>query len=184
MPKIKDRRGSTLVEFALVAAFILVPLTLGVMTIGMTLARTVRVYQLTRDAAHMFARGVDLSSAGSRALILRMAEGLGITNSGGNGVIIVSQIECATAGQAVCTRRVVIGNAGLRSSNFASPTHIDSTGNVDYVHDQAARADSFLSVMPMSPGESTFLVESYFSSADYDWVGFWSGHGIYSMAVF
>ena len=184
MGKPNRRRGNTLVEFGLVTAFILIPLTLGVMTIGMTLARTVRIYQLTRDAAHMFARGVDFASAGNRNLIVRMASGLNLTDSGGDGVIIFSQLEGDNNGQPVCTRRLVIGNAGLRASKYASPTQIDGQGNVDYAHDQAAKAPSFTGIMALSPGEDTYVVETYFNSPGYDWSGFWSGHGTYSMAVF
>jgi Flp pilus assembly protein TadG len=184
MPQAKTRRGNTLVEFALVASFILVPLVLGTMSIGMTMARTIRIYQITRDVAHMFARGVDFSQSANQSLLLTMATGLNITATGGDGVIILSGIQCTGAGQAVCTRRLVIGNSGLRASNYASPTQIDSSGNVNYTQDRGANASSFLNVMPMSTGESTYVVETYYASSDYDLSGFWNGQGTYTMAVF
>jgi hypothetical protein len=184
MPRTERRRGTTLVEFALVSSFILIPLVLGTASIGMTMARTIRIYQLTRDAAHMFSRGVDFSQTGNQALLLTMATGLNITSTGGEGVIIFSGIQCTGAGQAVVTKRLVVGNSGLRASNYANPTQIDSSGNVNYTQDPGANASSFLSVMPMSTGESTYLVETYYSSSDFDLAGFWTGNGTYTMAVF
>jgi hypothetical protein len=180
----RSTRGAFLLEFALVSAFIMVPLTLGTMTVGMTLARTIHVYQLNRDAGHMFARGVDFSQAQNRALLVRMSNGLNITDSGGNGVIILSVIQSIGGGQAVCTRRLVIGNAGLRASSFASPSQVDSDGNVTFVGDPTAGANSFLNVMPMATGETAYVAESYFSSSDYDWTGFLTGNGTYTRAVF
>jgi hypothetical protein len=41
-----------------------------------------------------------------------------------------------------------------------------------------------LNVMPMSTGESTYVVETFYSSSDFDLTGFWNGSGTYTMAVF
>ena len=177
-------RVSALLELALVGTFLAIPLTLGTMTVGMTLARTLRVYHLNRSAGHMFARGVDFSQPAGRALLVRMASGLNITDTGGTGAIVLSEIDCTSTGQAVCTRRLVIGKAGLRSSAFANPTKIDSNGNVDYTHDTAAVATKFLTLMTMSPGDVAYVVETYVSSADYDWAGFLPGNGTYTYGVF
>jgi Flp pilus assembly protein TadG len=180
----KSNRGAFLLEFALVSTFILIPLILGTMTVGMTLVRTIHVYQLNRDAGHMFARGVDFSQAQNRALLIQMSAGLNITDSGGNGVIILSLIQAVNAGQAVCTRQLVIGNAGLRPSSFTNPTLVDSSGNVTIAGDPGAVANSFLNVMAMAPGDTAYVAESYFSSSDYDWTGFLTGNGTYTRAVF
>jgi len=180
----QNTNGAFLLEFALASVFVFIPLILGTMTVGVTLARTIHVYHLNRDMGHMFARGVDFSQAQNRALAVRMSNGLNITDSGGNGVVILSMIQCIGAGQAVCARRLVIGNAALRSSSFASPTQIDANGNVNFAADPGAQANSFLSVMAMSPGETAYLSESYFSSSDYDWTGFLTGNGTYTRAVF
>ena len=184
MPQTRARRGSTLVEFALAASFVLLPLVLGTMSIGMTMARTIRINELTRDAAHMFARGVDFSQSANQSLLLDMATGLNITATGGEGVIIFSGIQCTGTGQAVCTRRLVVGNSALHASDYANPTQIDSSGNVNYTRDPGANARSFLNVMPMSTGESTYVVETFYSSSDFDLTGFWNGSGTYTMAVF
>jgi hypothetical protein len=179
-----NRRGSFLLEFALAAAFVMIPLVLGAATIGTTLVRTLHVYQFNRDMGHMLARGVDFSQAQNRALLVRMANGLDISDVGGSGVVILSTIQCVSAGQAYCIRRVVVGNAALRTSAFSSPTLIDSAGNVDIVRDPHAGANPFLAVMTMSPGETAYVSESYFGSADYDWTGFLTGNGTYTRAVF
>jgi hypothetical protein len=179
-----NRRGSTLLEVALVASFVLIPLTLGGMTIGMTMARAVRIYDLNRDADHMFARGVDFSVSDSRNLVLRLGSGLNITDTGGSGVIILSEFTGVGGTHAVCTRRLVIGNATLRGSSFANPSLIDSKGNVDFTKDPAAMADSFLNVMPLADGEVTHVAETYYRSSDYDWAGFLTGNGTYTRAVF
>src|ERR1700733_3686296 len=94
----RKQRGSTLLEFILAGMFFLVPLILGAMTVGMTLGRSIRVADLNRAAGHMFARGVDFSQASNRALLLRMAIGLGMTDTGGQGVIMLSEIQCTSTG--------------------------------------------------------------------------------------
>lgn len=178
------RRGSTLLEFVLVGIFIFVPLTLGTASVGMTLARSILVCELNRNAGRMLAQGTDFSQAAGRALLLRLAKGLNITDTGGDGVVILSVIQSTGAGQAVCTRRYVIGNAALRSSSYVNPQRIDTSGAVDYLNDPAANANAVLSLLPMSAGETCFLVETYYRSSDFDWAGFWTGKGTYMTAVF
>jgi hypothetical protein len=180
----RNKRGAFLLEFGLVTGFVLVPLLLGVSSAGMTMVRTTHVYQLNRDMAHMFANGVDFTVAQNQALAVQAASGLDITVSGGNGVIILSQIECTGAGQAVCIRRQTIGNTALRSSSFANPTQIDSDGNVSYTTDPNATANSFLNVMNMSVGQIAYVSEMYYSSSDYNITGFLTGNGTYTYAVF
>jgi hypothetical protein len=157
---------------------------LGAATIGMSLLESIRVVQLNRDAGHMFARGVDFSQAAERNMLLRLASGMDITDNGGNGVFILSVIECTSPGKAYCTRRIVIGNAGLRASAFASPALVNSAGTVDYLHDDAASADGFLTAMPMAQGDVAYVCETYFRTPDYDWVGLFNNSGIYTRSIF
>ena len=184
MSKVQRTRGSTVLEFALASSFIVFPLVFGTATIGMSLLRSIRVVQLNRDAGHLFARGVDFSQPNERQMLLRLAEGLDITDAGGHGVFMLSVIECPSAGQAVCTRRIVIGNPNLRASAFANPTYIDSSGAVDYVNDAAANAATFLNVLPMQPGDVAYVTETYFSTSDYDWPGKFTDTGIYTRSIF
>lgn len=178
------RRGAAAVEFALVAVLFLLPLTLGTAAFGMNLIRSIQVTQFNRDACQMFSRGVDFSVAQNQQMLLQLAGNLNITNTGGNGEVILSTIQCLAPGQAVCTRRLVIGNAGLRSSSFASPRMIDAAGNVNYSSDPAASANSFLSVLPMTAGDVAYLAETYFRSPDLDITGFRTNTGVYVRAIF
>ena len=179
-----SRRGSAAVEFALVAVFFFVPLLLGSTVFGMNLVRGIQVTQFNRDAGQLFSRGVDFSIAQNKLMLLALAGNLAITPTGGNGEVILSQIQCLSAGQAVCIRRIIIGNAGLRSSSFSNPTLVDSVGNVDFTHDPAAAANSFLSLLPMNPGDVASVSETFFNSPDFDITGFRTNTGIYVRAIF
>ena len=179
-----SRRGAAAVEFALVAVFFFLPLTLGAAVFGMNLVRSIQVTQFNRDACQMYSRGVDFSISGNQAMLLQLAGNLNITATGGKGEVILSTIQCIGAGQAVCTRRIVIGNSGLRSSSFASPTRMDSVGNVDYTNDPAAAANSFLSLLPMNTGDVAYVAETYFQSPDFDIPGFRTNTGVYVRAIF
>ena len=94
-----NRRGSTILEFAIVAPFLIVAL-LGVAGFGISLGRYIQALQVCRDVAHMFVDGVDFTQAGNQALIVLMAQGSGMTATGGNGVVIMSRIS--TVYQADC----------------------------------------------------------------------------------
>jgi hypothetical protein len=201
-----NSKGSVIFEFTLVAAFFYIPLLLGTLVIGLNLVRSIQVTQLTRDAGHMWAQGVDFSldeaAANNRKLVLRLAGGLNITDAGGNGVIMFSQIqrvshsqcvagglsdaECTNLDHYVVTRRSTIGNSSLRSSAYgARQLTVDQKGNVaNYLHNPQARADNFAGVLALPAGGTAYPVESYVSSSDYDWAGYMSGTGMYSAAVF
>lgn len=196
------REGNTLVEFALVVVF-LVPLLLGTVNVGMNLSRSIQVTQISRDAGHMFARYVDFSLPGNQDLIVRLAAGLGMTRTGGNGKVILSKImfvgetECAAGGltiaqctnynQPVILQRLVIGNTSLRSSAVGEPNPalIDSQGNVaNYLTDTSARATGFDQLLALQPGEFAYVSEAYFQSPDYDFPGFTRGTSIYARTIF
>lgn len=181
------RRGSTLLEFVLAGSFVFLPLLIGCSTVGMALLKSIRVVELTRSAGHMFSEGIDFSQAANRNILLQVASGLGITDSGGQGVIILSEIDGTGTNTAVCSRRIVIGNAGLRASSYASPSSgiLDSSGAVTNLNDPSANADAFTpAVMPMSRGDVAYVAETYLSTSAYDWTGVLTGTGIYMKAVF
>lgn len=87
----KRQRGNQVIEFAL-CSVLLVPLFLGTVVLGMRLGRSIQVTQVARDTAHMYARFVDFSKAGNQDLVVRIASGLKMTRTGGNGVVILSQV--------------------------------------------------------------------------------------------
>jgi hypothetical protein len=181
------RSGSTLLEFVLAGSFIFLPLIAGLATIGMSMLQSIEVVALNRNAGHMFAEGVDFTVAANRSLLLQTASGLGITNGGGNGVIILSEIDGTGTNTAVCSRHIVIGNAGLRTSSYANPSSsiLDSSGAVTNLNDPSANAAAFTpSVMTMNTGDKAYVAETYLSTSNYDWTGFITGTGIYTKAFF
>jgi hypothetical protein len=98
-----------------------------------------------------------------------LASGLNMTTTGGNGVVVLSTItyadatacqaaglqnNCPNQGQAVFTRRIVIGNQSLQASAFGTPASniMDSSGNIsntNYLTNASAVANGFLSVIPL-----------------------------------
>ena len=97
------QKGNSVIEFALVTVF-LVPLLLGTVNVGMNLGRSIQVTQVSRDAGHMYVRWVDFSLAGNQEIIVRLAQGLGMSRTDGNGrvtltkIMFVGQTECEGAG--------------------------------------------------------------------------------------
>ena len=196
------RSGSALIEFAL-STMVWVPLLLGTIFIGLSVTRAIEVAQVCRDAAHMHVSGVDFSQPANQQILVQLASGLNFAMTGGNGVIILSTItfvsqqdcnaasvpNCANLNQPVFTRRIVIGNRGLRTSDFGSPNpgDIDSSGNIsltNYLNDSSTRALNFNSVLPLQSGQYAYLAEAYFTFPDLDWPGFQTGLGSYSRAIF
>jgi hypothetical protein len=197
----KKQRGSEVVEFALVATFLL-PILFGTVVVGLNIARSIQVTQVSRDAGHMYSQSVDFSVPANQSIIERLAQGLPIHVSGGTGVVILSTIMFA--GQAQCTaaglignactnlnlpvfiRRIVIGNSAARASTFGtpSPTIIDSTGAVgNYLTNSSARASGFSAVLALQDGDVAYVSEVYVPSTDYALPGYQST-GVYSRTVF
>ena len=184
-PRGKGRRGSTLVECVLAGSFVFVPLLVGTVTVGMSLLRSIQVAALNRDAGHLFATGMDFSQSANRQLLLKIAGTLNITDSGGQGVVILSEIDGTGTNQAVCSRRYVIGNPALRASSFASPNSVNSSGTVTNLNDASSKTSGFApAVMPMAQGDVAYVAETYFSTSQYDWAALLTGTGVYTKAVF
>jgi hypothetical protein len=155
----------------------------------------------------MYAYGVDFSQAGNKSLLLRLADGLNITATGGTGVVIFSTItyiasgdctagglsanssQCPNLNYMVFTKRVVIGNSSLRASSFGTPNaaDMDSSGSIPsskFLTDATARANGFSNLMTVSSGQYAYVAEVYFSSPDYDWTGFLTGTGVAARSIF
>lgn len=208
------RRGSATVEFVLMGAFFLVPLILGLMSVGFSLSRSLQVVQMTRDVGRMQVRGIDFSQIPNQELIIGsasrpnmppLARGLGMAGNGasqnstggttGNGELVLSTLTrvsatcgCTNAGRIVVTRRIVIGNRTLATSTFGSPTSAlinATTGTVgNYTTDASTRADNFSNVVNLASGEFAFLVESIFKFPDLAIAGFMPNPGVSTRAVF
>lgn len=195
------QRGSEVIEFALVTSLLL-PILFGTVVVGLNIARSIQVTQVSRDAGHMYSRSVDFSVAANKNIIVRLAQGLPIQVSGGAGVVILStvmfagQAQCTAAGLvgSACTNlnlpvfihRLVIGNSAARASTFGTPSPgiIDSTGHVsNYLTNTSARASGFSAVLTLQAGEIAYVSEVYVPSTDYAMPGYTST-GVFSRTIF
>jgi hypothetical protein len=175
------RKGSAIVEFTLAGTFIFVPILAGLGTVGVSLIRGMEVASLNSSAAQMFSSGVDFSISANADILARIAGNLNITASGGDGVVILSEIQGTAAG-AVCTRHIVIGNAGLRNSSYANPTDLDAYGNVNNLNDPSAQVGGGLPIV-LTPGQTVYVAETYVDNSAFA-LNANSGTGIYVMNIF
>ena len=190
------RRGAAMVELAL-GLTVLFPILLGVGAIGVRLGRTLQATQATRDIAHMYALGADFSLPGTQALASTLSREYNLSSTGKavllfSRIMKVQQIDCDAAGlhtcpnlnQPVFTQRIVIGNPSVRSSTFGTPpvAYIGASGTIPSVHycqESSLIANGFNSVLSLSPGQSTTMVEGYFSMPDINFLGFPDAGGGY-----
>ena len=143
-----NQRGSSVMEFAIIAPFLML-LFFGSIGSGIMLGRYIQAVQVCRDVAHMYSNGVNFTNQISKDIVTqKLASGVGMTSTSGNGVLILSRIitvyladctaaglstsNCANAGQAVITQRIAFGNTTLRSSDFGTPTPalMNADGNI------------------------------------------------------
>ena len=180
------RSGSTLLEFVLAGSFIFLPQLAGTASIGLSTLRAAEVAALNRSAGHMFAAGVDFSQSANRNLLLKIAGSLNISDAGGQGVIILSEIDGTGVNHGVIARRITIGNSAQRASSFGTPAGglLDAAGKVTDLSSPSANADSFAAVVPLAQGDVFYVAEAYFSTSDYDWTGVFTSGGIYTKCVF
>ena len=158
-PRRKKRQGGQeFLEFGLVVPFMLFPMLLGTFTAGMNLLITVQAKDVIRDAANLYIHGTDFSAYASQQLVQRLAKGLNfqIASSdpgnqqsslvtGGNGVIMVSQLEyigsstspnCSSvpsgttcnASSYVFTQRVVFGSSAILAAHPSAIGDYSTTG--------------------------------------------------------
>lgn len=140
-----NQSGSSIVEFAIVTPCLLI-LFFGTIGLGLMMGRYVQAVQVARDVAHMYSNGVDFSKAANRNIVTQqLASGVGMTDTGGNGVVVLSKVitvyqaDCDAAGLTctnlalpVFTQRITIGKASLRPGDFGAPSSgiLDSSGNI------------------------------------------------------
>jgi Flp pilus assembly protein TadG len=179
------QRGNSLLEFALVSVF-LIPILVSTISIGFNTARAIQVTQVIRDAAHMYARFVDFSLSPNQQLLVRLASGLGMTQTGGTGVIILSKVtyiadsdctggglttaQCTNRNNYVVMNRIVIGNPSFHASNFGTPlsNSLDAKGDtIDYLRDTSVRAGNFGSILALNSGEFAFVAEGFFRGSSW-----------------
>lgn len=188
--KRRRRGGAAVVEFVLAAALIYTPLILGTMVIGMNIVRSIQVTQVNRDAGHMFARGVDFSSAANQAILNQLAGGLDLSASGKTVVILtqIIKVDCASCTNkniAVIMRQIKVGNTALRASAYGNPVTGSGGTVANYENNTAARAVNFEpQVMTMQPGDMAYVAESYYRSTELDLPGFMTNTGVAARGIF
>jgi hypothetical protein len=205
------QRGATIIEFTL-ALHIFVLLLLGTYVFGFRLVQAQQLFQITRDLAHMYSRGVNFTLAGSAAEAQLLAGQFGLTSTG-NGVTVLSSIQIETAaaclsatGNASCpnlnlpvfVQQVTIGDPTTFSSPFGTPTAsgvLPATTGVanDYsttvsataqANNTWAVAQNFNSVLALSPGEVTYMAEMYIVTTTLNVPGLTGSPLVYARAIF
>jgi hypothetical protein len=167
--------------------------------------------QICRDAAHMYARGVDFSQTANQNILVSLATGSGMTTSGGNGVMIMSQViqvyqadctaagltagQCSNLNQLVYVNRLVTGNSGLRSSNYGTPPSalVNAQGNIaasDYLTKPSLVLTGGMTTeltnagLILNDGDIAYLTEFYESTPDLSFLGAGGTGGVYAKAIF
>ena len=196
--------GNAIVEFALVAIF-LVSMLMGTFSIGMTLTRSVQAGVVSRDAGAMFMRYVDFTITANKNILVRLANGMGMTATGGAGVVIMTQItkigdaqctaggltpgSCQNNGRNVVTKRVVVGNPAVYTTTYGNPSGgiIQPDGTItatNYLNDASARADGFATAMTLNDGEFAYVSEAYFQTPEISMPGYRDTTYVYQRNIF
>lgn len=198
------RSGNALIEFALAFALLL-PLYVWMLIYGLELRRLMQVVQVSRDAGHMFARGVDFSLPGNQELLVRLAAGMRMTRTGGAGLVILTRVlkvsaqdctdggmtiaGCSNLNQPVITQRLVVGNSGLAASRLGTPPASmllpdGSLRPADYLSHAAARSPNFDAILNLAPGETAYVAEAWFESPVKDFPVVNSRGLVYARTIF
>jgi len=178
--------GTAVIEFVLSTGLIIIPIFFGLIVIGLSLILANQVTEVCRDTGHMFAYGVDFSQSASQLLVTQqLAQGLGMTPTGGKGVIYLSTLtyvdstSCTAAGlqanttscpnmnQTVVIKRLIIGNAGVQAAAFAPgipASIIGSTGDIssaNYLTSSSVQANNFANVISLTVGQYAYVSEMF-----------------------
>lgn len=193
----RSRRGNAILELGLMAMPITVML-MGTVVVGLNLGRSIQGAQVNRDAGSMYVRGIDFSADFNKDLLVRLAQGLGVTRTGGTGVIYFSKVtwipasKCTALGLSNCnadkhvmTQRLTIGNTTSRASTLGTPANglVDSKGLLtNYMTNGTAIV--YFPWMQLAENEYAYVAESYFASPDFDLPGFREGSGVYTLSIY
>lgn len=190
--------GSSLIEFAL-CCLVMMPLFMGTCGVGLALIRQIMVSQVSRDAARMYAKGIDFSTSQSanRLLITRIAKGLGITQTSPGKVVIwtgvtyitksdcqaasLNDAQCTNLNRCVMTKRIRLGDGNL-PSELGEPVQVDAaTGAINrnsYLTNTANRTAYFPPAIAQfwsnqnQSGLVAYVAEVRVASTDLQWTGF------------
>ena len=125
--KHSSERGNSIVEFALVAGVLLVPMRAGSYSLGMSLVKALQVGQVCRDANILVVRNIDLSRSDNQSLVVRTASGLGMNISGTNtpdpnglGVLILSTVHRVSGNDCAAQNYAASGTIADGTPNYPS----------------------------------------------------------------
>jgi hypothetical protein len=187
----KRQRGSFMIEFALVAPFLMILLA-GSFTVGMGLNRSIQCSQVCRNANALMARGVDLSKPTAQQMLIRAASGMGFNQTGsslpdpnGKGGIYLTKVvrvgpsqcymgiptwdgnpsTCPNFGQYVIAQRIRICNTTRWSSSLGNPASaLSSSGSLtdaDIANVSGNRATNFTDIITLANDEFAFISELF-----------------------
>jgi hypothetical protein len=170
-----DRRGNAILELGLLAMPLVVML-LGTVVVGLNLGRSIQAASLNRDAGSMYVRGIDFSATFNRNLLIRLGQGLSLSETGGRGIVYFSKVtwmpstKCTSlslnpcnSNQHVIMQRLSIGDPSLRASQLGTPASnlIDARGDVaNYMTNSTAIAA--FPWMQLAENEYAWVAETYF----------------------
>lgn len=205
-----QERGVAVLEFSLMLT-ILTPLLIGIFAYGFKLVEAQQNFQLARDLAHMYSRGVDFTTSANTTEAQDIAGTLGLTSSG-NAAVVLSTIqtessaEClAATGNANCpnlnkpvfTQQIVIGNATTYQSPFGTPTstgklsatsgvsnnYSTTVSSTNQANSTWAVATGFTNVMTLTAGSTTYMVE-VITNSGFTVSGVTGSPNVYARAIF
>ena len=200
----RKQRGIEMIEFTFAFLF-LVPILYGTFSLGMSGMRYIQAAVVCRDAGAMFMRDVDFTQSANQDMLVRIANGMGLQKTGGNGVVILSQVmligdnecqagglappNCPNNGQTVFIKRVVVGNSTLVQSAFGTPGSglVQSDGTISkttYLTDASVRANNFTNTLQLDAGKFGFLSEVFFGTPELNIPGFRDNSSVYLRNIF
>jgi hypothetical protein len=207
----RKQLGATIIEFTL-TLHVLVLLLTGIYVFGFRLVQAQQLFQITRDLAHMYSRGVDFTTAGAAGGAQILAGQFGLTTTG-NSVVILSTIQIETpaaclnaTGVATCpnlnlpvfVQQIAMGNPSAFTSPFGTPTasgalpatpgvandYSTTVSAVNQANSPWAVAQSFNSVLALSAGEVTYLAEMSNITVGLNVPGMTGSPHVYARAIF
>ena len=168
------RRGSSIIEFALVGSFMFLPILAGLATVGLSLVTALQVSSLNSNAGQMFAAGVDFTQSSNLAIVGKLSGNLNITGTSGYGLLILSEIDGTSNGN-TCSNQIIVGNSAIGSSRYCPNPPCVQSGFT------ALMGGSALAV-----GQVSYVAETFYNNPLYAWAlaPHGTGTGIYTSAVF
>lgn len=197
------QRGNVLLETGISLAF-LAPLMVSAFSFGLNMTKSIQVTQVVRDAGHMYARSTDFSLAGNKEILARLAIGMGMNATDGEGVVILSKItkieqadciaasltdaQCVNKDKYVIVQRQIVGNPLFYASRYCSPPdaslNLPQGDAIDIHKDDKLQVKNETELPTLKSGQYAFVVEGYFKGLGLSVPNLGIGDLLASRAVF